>query len=148
MATRLPGARLNLLTAHEVDNARDRELSDGGGLLLRCSGTNAAWVFRYTSATGKRREMGLDACVRHNARAAGESLAQAGNEPVHEPPRRPETHPAVRLLLSMENGSAPILEIPKVSYDGVGVLELFEKHRMAGSTKVTRVEEMDSEPTG
>jgi integrase len=34
-------------------------------------------VFRYTSATGKRREMGLGACVRHNARAAGESLSLA-----------------------------------------------------------------------
>lgn len=77
MATRLLGAKLHLLSAREVLNARDRELSDGGGLLLRCSGANAAWVFRYTSATGKRREMGLGACVRHNARAAGESLALA-----------------------------------------------------------------------
>ena len=77
MATRLLGARLNLLSAREVLNARDKELSDGGGLLLRCSGERAAWVFRYTSATGKRREMGLGACVRHNAKAAGESLALA-----------------------------------------------------------------------
>jgi Arm DNA-binding domain/Phage integrase central domain len=77
MATRLLGAKLNLLSAREVLNARDRELSDGGGLLLRCSGPHAAWVFRYTSASGKRREMGLGACVRHNARAAGESLALA-----------------------------------------------------------------------
>jgi integrase len=60
-----------------VFNARDRELFDGGGLLLRCSGANAAWVFSYTSAAGKRREMGLGACARHNARAAGESLALA-----------------------------------------------------------------------
>lgn len=58
-------------------SARDKELADGGGFLLRCSGVNAAWVFRYTSATGKRREMGLGACVRHNARVAGESLALA-----------------------------------------------------------------------
>lgn len=77
MATRLLGAKLNLLSTREVLNARDRELSDGGGLLLRCSGMHAAWVFRYTSATGKRREMGLGACARHNARAAGESLALA-----------------------------------------------------------------------
>ena len=63
MPTRLLGARLNLLSAREVLNARDKELSDGGGLLLRCSGERAAWVFRYTSATGKRREMGLGACA-------------------------------------------------------------------------------------
>ena len=77
MATRLLGAKLNLLSARAVFNARDEEFSDGGGLLLRCSGARAAWVFRYTNATGKRREMGLGACVRHNARAAGESLALA-----------------------------------------------------------------------
>jgi integrase len=77
MATRVRGSKLHLLTAREVFNARDRELFDGGGLLLRCSGANAAWVFSYTSAAGKRREMGLGACARHNARAAGESLALA-----------------------------------------------------------------------
>jgi len=77
MATRLLGAKLNLLSVREVLNARDKELSDGGGLLLRCAGPSAAWVFRYTSATGKRREMGLGGCARHNARAAGESLALA-----------------------------------------------------------------------
>jgi integrase len=77
MATRLLGAKLNLLSVRDVLNARDKELSDGGGLLLRCSGPRAAWVFRYTSATGKRREMGLGACARHSARAAGESLALA-----------------------------------------------------------------------
>lgn len=77
MATRLLGAKPNLLSAREVLDARDQELSDGGGLLLRCESTRAAWVFRYTSAAGKRREMGLGACVRHNARAASESLGLA-----------------------------------------------------------------------
>jgi len=77
MATRLLGAKLNLLSARDVLNARDKELSDGGGLILRCAKGRAAWVFRYTSATGKRREMGLGACARHNARAAGESLTLA-----------------------------------------------------------------------
>ena len=77
MATRLLGAKLHLLSTREVLNARDQELSDGGGLLLRCAGANAAWVFRYTNAASKRREMGLGACVRHSARAAGESLALA-----------------------------------------------------------------------
>ncbi|MGB8437183.1 MAG: integrase arm-type DNA-binding domain-containing protein [Burkholderiales bacterium] len=77
MATRLLGAKLNLLSAREVLNTHDCEKFDGGGLLLRCSGNRATWVFRYTSPTGKRREMGLGACARHNARAAGESLALA-----------------------------------------------------------------------
>ena len=75
MATRLLGAKLNLLSVRDVLNARDKELSDGGGLLLRCTGPSAAWVFRYTSATGKRREMGLGACAHHNARAAGSGAA-------------------------------------------------------------------------
>ena len=79
MATRLLGAKLNLLSAREVHYAQDRELLDGGGLLLRCSGPKAAWVLRYTSPRGKRREMGLGACVQNNARAAGECLAQARN---------------------------------------------------------------------
>jgi len=77
LATRLLGAKLNLLSVREVLNARDKELSDGGGLLLRPSGERAVWVLRYTSPAGKRREMGLGACVRHNAKAAGESLALA-----------------------------------------------------------------------
>jgi len=95
MATRLLGARLNLLSARAVFNVRDKELSDGGGLLLRCSGARAAWIFRYTSATGKRREMGLGACVRHNARAAGESLA-LGARPGGKATRASRIRPAAR----------------------------------------------------
>ena len=77
MAKRLLAAKLNLLSARQVFNAREAELSDGGGLLLRCSGAQAAWVFRYTSAAGKRREMGFGTCARHSLQAAGESLALA-----------------------------------------------------------------------
>lgn len=76
MAKRLT-ARLHLLTVREVMNARDGEHSDGGGLTLRCNGDNAAWVFRYTAASGKRREMGLGSCQRNNAQAAGASITQA-----------------------------------------------------------------------
>ncbi len=50
MATRLLGAKLNLLSVRDVLNAREGEKSDGGGLLLRCSGANASWVFRYYPA--------------------------------------------------------------------------------------------------
>ncbi len=55
MATRLLGAKLNLLSVRDVLSARDGDKSDGGGLLLRCAAERAAWVFRYTSTTGKRR---------------------------------------------------------------------------------------------
>jgi len=77
MAKRRIGAKLNLLSTRQVFNAREAELSDGGGLLLRCFGAQAAWVFRYTSATGKRREMGFGTCARHSPQAAGESLTLA-----------------------------------------------------------------------
>ncbi len=77
MAKRKLAAKINLLSAREVLNAQDCELSDGGGLLLRCAGERAAWVFRYTAPSGKRREMGFGACQRQNAQAAGESLIQA-----------------------------------------------------------------------
>lgn len=66
-----------LLSVREVMNAREGEHRDGGGLILRCSGENAAWVFRYTAATGKRREMGLGTCERSNAQTAGASIKAA-----------------------------------------------------------------------
>lgn len=74
--TRLP-ARIHLLSVREVLNARDCEISDGGGLLLRSTDLNATWVYRFTAVTGKRREMGLGTCQRHNAQVAGASLTQA-----------------------------------------------------------------------
>ncbi len=70
MAKRLLAAKLNLLSARQVINARETEISDGGGLLLRCSEGQAAWVFRYTSTAGKRREMGFGTCARHSPQAA------------------------------------------------------------------------------
>jgi hypothetical protein len=42
----------------------------------------------------------------------------------------------------MEDGSSAILKIPKARYDGVPVLELFEQHRMAGTTKVVQLHEL------
>jgi integrase len=87
-----------LLSVREVMNARDGEHRDGGGLLMRCSGENAAWVFRYTAATGKRREMGLGTCERNNAQVAGasvraarEAAAKARAMLAEVPPRDPIT---------------------------------------------------------
>jgi integrase len=77
MAKRKLVARLNLLTVREVLNATEGELSDGGGLLLRITGSYAAWVFRYTAPSSRRREMGLGSCDRQSAKAAGASLSQA-----------------------------------------------------------------------
>lgn len=70
--------RLHLLTARQVHTATEGVLSDGGGLELRITSKGAAWVLRFTSPiTGKRREMGLGACVRQNAALAGSSLTTA-----------------------------------------------------------------------
>jgi integrase len=72
-------AKLHLLSAREVLNAHDGDHGDGGGLLLRIRGaaSSAAWVFRYTSPTGRRREMGLGAAYRSNASQAGQCLTAA-----------------------------------------------------------------------
>lgn len=73
---RLP-ARLHLLSVRAVQTAGDGDHSDGGGLLLRIRSGSATWVFRYTAATGKRREMGLGAVHRSNPTQAGQSLTSA-----------------------------------------------------------------------
>lgn len=73
---RLP-AKLHLLSVRAVQTAGDGDHSDGGGLALRVNGGAAAWVFRYTAATGKRREMGLGAAHRANPVQAGHSLTSA-----------------------------------------------------------------------
>ena len=73
---RLP-AKLHLLSVRAVQTAGDGDHSDGGGLTLRVAGAAAAWVFRYTAATGKRREMGLGAVHRANPQQAGHSLTSA-----------------------------------------------------------------------
>lgn len=77
MARKRTAARLHLLTVREVQTAPDGDLSDGGGLLLRVRGESASWVLRYTSATGRRREMGLGVARRTNASQAGDSLTTA-----------------------------------------------------------------------
>jgi integrase len=68
---------IHLLTPVEVRAAKV-DGNDGGGLLLRVKPDgSAAWVLRFTSPTGKRREMGLGVCHRQSQAQAGESLTQA-----------------------------------------------------------------------
>lgn len=70
-------ARLHLLTARQVQAAREGDLSDGGGLLLRVRGESASWVFRFTSPAGRRREMGLGIAHRGSPAQAGAALTGA-----------------------------------------------------------------------
>lgn len=76
MATKR-AAKLHRLTVREVQSADDGDHSDGGGLLLRVRGDSASWVMRYTSPTGRRREMGLGVARRANAALVGESITTA-----------------------------------------------------------------------
>jgi hypothetical protein len=66
-----------LLSARQVQTAGAGDVCDGGGLVLRVQANSAAWVFRFTSATGKRRELGLGAAVRNSVADAGKSLTDA-----------------------------------------------------------------------
>ena len=68
---------LHLLSPREVQVARDGDHPDGGGLLLRVRGRRAVWVFRYTSAAGRRRDAGFGIVHRDSMSEAGESLRQA-----------------------------------------------------------------------
>ena len=77
MARKRTATNLHQLTVKAVQNAGDGDLTDGGGLLLRVSGESASWVFRYTAATGKRREMGLGVARRGSAAQAGDALTLA-----------------------------------------------------------------------
>jgi hypothetical protein len=53
----------------------------------------------------------------------------------------------LRLLLEDEDGRRheAVLFIPNERYDGVRVLELFEQHRMAGTTRVVNVTDAGTE---
>lgn len=75
-----PNARstkLHLLTVRQVLAASGGELTDGGGLIARIGEGRASWVFRFTSPSGRRREMGLGTCDRTSSAAAGESIKAA-----------------------------------------------------------------------
>jgi integrase len=66
-----------LLTSRQVQTAGEGDHSDGGGLMLRVRGSSVSWVLRYTAPSGRRREMGLGAARRGNAKDSGESLTAA-----------------------------------------------------------------------
>lgn len=70
-------ARLHLLSTREVLTAPPGDHGDGGGLILRVTESSCAWVLRYTSPAGKRREMGLGACHRGSVAQAGAALTGA-----------------------------------------------------------------------
>jgi integrase len=77
LARKRLSAKLHLLTVREVQTAGEGDHADGGGLLLRVRGALSSWVYRYTAASGRRREMGLGAAHRSNAALTGESLTVA-----------------------------------------------------------------------
>lgn len=77
MATKRTAAKLHLLTTKQVQHANEGDHSDGGGLLLRVRGESCSWVLRYTSLTGRRREMGLGVCRRGSPTQAADSLIGA-----------------------------------------------------------------------
>jgi integrase len=66
-----------LLSARQVQVAREGDTFDGDGLILRVRGKSAGWVLRYTASSGKRREFGLGTADRSSIEAAGAGLARA-----------------------------------------------------------------------
>jgi hypothetical protein len=67
----------HMLSARQVQVAREGDIHDGEGLILRVQKTAASWVLRYRVASGKRRELGLGAVDRSSIQAAGASLTGA-----------------------------------------------------------------------
>src|SRR5882762_1544219 len=68
---------LHVLSPREVQAAGSGDHADGGGLFLRVKESNANWLLRYTSPSGRRRDMGLGVAHRDTMPAAGESLRLA-----------------------------------------------------------------------
>lgn len=121
------------LLSRQVLSAGPGDPSNGGGLLLRIrdertsSGgrrlpATAAWVFRYTAASGSRRAMGLGVLHRGSVAQAGDSLTGA----------RDQAHRARGML---RQGLDPIAEREKVRDD----------HRQAEvERKVEKARELDA----
>lgn len=69
---------LHLMSVREVQAAGAGKHDDGGGLQLRVGADGrASWVYRFTNAAGRRREMGLGVAVRDNPKLTGASLTSA-----------------------------------------------------------------------
>ncbi len=73
---------LHLLTPRGVLNAVE-DKPDGGGLVLRVGDARCSWVLRYTSPTGRRREVGLGIANRDSLAQAGATLT-AAREAAHK----------------------------------------------------------------
>jgi hypothetical protein len=67
----------HMLSARQVQVAREGDTHDGEGLILRVQGRRASWVLRYRVASRKRRELGLGGVERGSIGAAGASLTGA-----------------------------------------------------------------------
>lgn len=67
----------HMLSARQVQVARDGDTHDGDGLILRVHKSAASWVLRYRVASGKRRELGLGTADRGSIVAAGGTLTEA-----------------------------------------------------------------------
>lgn len=77
MARKRIVSNLHQLTVREVLAAGEGDHTDGGGLLRRVRGESASWVFRYTAASSRRREMGLGVARRGSTAQAGDALTLA-----------------------------------------------------------------------
>ena len=67
----------HMLSARQIQVAREGDTYDGEGLILRVQGRTASWVLRYRVTSGKRRDLGLGAADRSSIEAAGASLSPA-----------------------------------------------------------------------
>ena len=69
---------IHLLTAKQIVAASEGHLNDGGGLVLRITGDQGRWWFRYTSPGGPRRAMSLGtAAIRGETRLIDQGLRNA-----------------------------------------------------------------------
>lgn len=80
MARQRTTSNLHRLTVRNLQIAIEGDHNDGGGLLLRVRGDSASWVLRFTSPSGRRREMGLGIARRGSPAQAGDSLVLARKE--------------------------------------------------------------------
>ncbi|RKR26776.1 integrase [Acidovorax sp. 93] len=80
MGSHTPGK----LPAIVLNKLKDGWHGDGGGLYLFVRGTSRSWVFRYTGADGKRRNMGLGSLAAVGLSEA-RKLALQARQQVHHP---------------------------------------------------------------